>query len=162
MPQDPHTHTHTLIPRHTLHVNSPRTGMMSAPRVVPAHSKHSINTVGQMQVINEGDRVTRYSTIYRHHGDQPCTLKRKRNWFISLTLLPMLCALSPAPFQDTALPLVLWVFKCEEVYRGPTKLTWSEGLETPSVAGSRVGLTRGHQPHLQRLIKLPDANLLNH
>lgn len=93
-------------------------------------------------------------------------LKRKTNplillFILLLILLPTLCGLSPLP-QDTPLLFILWVFKYQEICRRPMRAGWSEGLETPPVAGPRVGLTRGCQPLIQRFIKLPDINLSNH
>ena len=93
-------------------------------------------------------------------------LKRKTNplillFILLLILLPTLCGLSPLP-QDTPLLFILWMFKCQEICRRPMRAGWSESLETPPVIGPRVGLTQGCQPLIQRFIKLPDINLLNH
>ena len=101
-----------------------------------------------------------------HHEAQPCIwLKRKESSYSALYSVPYsaptLCGLSPLP-QDTPLLFILWMFKYQEICRRPMRAGWSEGLETPPVTGPRVGLTRGCQPLIQRFIKLPDINLLNH
>ena len=126
-------------------------------------SKCSMNIAGQMQKCM---KAIAWCFTTHHHEAQPCIwLKRKESSYSALYSVPYsaptLCGLSPLP-QDTPLLFILWMFKYQEICRRPMRAGSSEGLETPPVTGPRVGLTRGCQPLIQRFIKLPDINLLNH